>query len=481
MSDVEKNDLAEQFLGWVRARHMEGCVIETTPGGARIVHELATAHVNVYELDEMDIVDLRIEQAADGETVFFLHFELTDLMRAKDIYYEMEEALEGIINRKVDHVLLCCTCGITTTYFASKMNETAVSLGLDYDFEALPIEEAVERGNDYVAVLLAPQVGHRVAELQVKLPDAVVIELPGHIFGAYDAAQALRLVADAISERADMEADDRDSLRYARELSLGKRILVISHVVREQRESTLSYRIFDHGKITLSGRISRPKLGPGAVLDLVEKVTQSGWNTIDFDAIGLAVSERVVDGTVYMGDGDELDQDYEDVARILSERWGTSVFLHNTGLAAAACCYLTQGSYESVGFHAQPLGNPVPTQGFVVDGRPYVGYGGMVGQMGYFLKGIYLHRNPEASSWHYEGVRELVVRYLTAIACTIAPEAIYVWCDLMPDLEDIERELRQILPKDAMPDLVAVDDYEGYVLTGELGLCLDELIQLEED
>lgn len=474
MRAKKESELAQLFIDWVLSREIDGCEVESVANGARIVCDVATGYVSLYDIDDSVIVDMRLEQASDGETVFFLHFELEDLSRAKAVYLEMEEALDRLMNRQVRHILLCCTCGITTTFFANKLNETATGLGLDYDFRAMPIEEARKQGTIFAAILLAPQVGHRVEDVAKDVPGTLVIEIPGHLFGSYDAAGVLRLVVDALAEQEDV---GHDTLKAVRQPSVDYRILAISHVRLEKRETILSYRVYDRGKMTLSGRISSQSLGIRPVVDLIESIKGAGWAAEEFDAIGICVSQRVFDGSVRVGESKTEKGLLVELSKELSEQLGTRVFVHSTGLAAAAGCYLTQDKYESIAFHAQPLGNPEPTQGYVIAGKPYDGLMGMSGQMGYLMRGLYLHRNPEDSSWHYAGVLELVTRYVAIIACTIAPEAVYVWCDLMPDLHTLDSELRKILPEDGVPKLIAVGDYEGYVLTGEMGLCIDELSQ----
>jgi hypothetical protein len=81
----------------------------------------------------------------------------------------------------------------------------------------------------------------------------------------------------------------------------------------------------------------------------------------------------------------------------------------------------------------------------------------------------------EDAAWRVGGMRELVGRYLASLACTIAPDVVYVWCDLLPDMGELRDELEKTLPASAVPELVDVSDYDERVLVGELALCLDRL------
>ncbi len=241
------NELTQAYRQWILAQHLEGCtLVETDEGNIVIENELVKGWVNFYDIDGMTIVELRLERVLDGEPAFFLHFELEDLVRAQNLFNEMAEALYSATHREVKHILLCCTCGVTTTYFANKLNELAQSFGLDYDFTAQPVEEAKMNGAEYAAVLLAPQVGHQRKAVVEALPNTPVIELPGKIFGSYDAAGALRLVVDALS--GGRSASGKGALRVARDYDKTKCVLAMSYIHRED-EPTLSYRLLDHGTV----------------------------------------------------------------------------------------------------------------------------------------------------------------------------------------------------------------------------------------
>ena len=114
------NELTQAYRQWILAQHLEGCtLVETDEGNIVIENELVKGWVNFYDIDGMTIVELRLERVLDGEPAFFLHFELEDLVRAQNLFNEMAEALYSATHREVKHILLCCTCGVTATYFAN--------------------------------------------------------------------------------------------------------------------------------------------------------------------------------------------------------------------------------------------------------------------------------------------------------------------------------------------------------------------------
>lgn len=469
--------LTQAYRAWILAQQLDSCTIREGKGdGLEIVNDMVKGWVNFYEIDGQTIVELRLERVLDGEPAFFLHFELENLVRAQDLFNEMAEALYDMTHRQMRHVLLCCTCGVTTTFFSNKLNDLAVTLGLDYDFQALPIEEAKRNGADYAAVLLAPQVGHQRKAVVEALPDTMVIELPGKIFGAYDANAALRLVVDALSGSRTSASDAQ--LRMARDYDKNRRVLSLSYIHRED-EPTLSYRILADGEIALSGMLVRRSFDIKTLDDLAATLRVKGFKMGDFDAVGIAVPGIVDEGAVIEHrDGSEV---RFELAERLTEMWDTHVYVDNNATAAAVGCYVAQDTYENVAFHAQAIGKADGEEGYVVAGSPLVGRGGRSGHLEKLAQGFALSMDLDDAAWRVNGMRELVARYLAGIACTLAPDVIYVWCDLLPDMDELREELERTLPASAIPELVGVADYDECVIIGEMALCLQRLDKMKAE
>lgn len=193
---------SRQYRAWILGQSFKGCTIgKTDDMHLTLTGSAARGEVNFYDMgDGSEIVEMRIFRTGDGEQVFFLHFMMDDEARARELFEEMAEAFVELGTHKVRRVLLCCTCGITTSMFASRMNEVAKALALDYLFEAKPLDHALANGGDYVAVLMAPQVSYLRQKVIDAFPDTFVIELPGKVYGSYDAAAAVRLVSGAIDQ-----------------------------------------------------------------------------------------------------------------------------------------------------------------------------------------------------------------------------------------------------------------------------------------
>ena len=465
------NGTVTAYKEWVLSQDLADVSIQDNGESGVLQAEGIDGWVNFYDMDGQVVVELRLEKKSDGSALYFLHFELEDMDRARQLYLEMASTLDTFLHKEVQHVLLCCTCGMTTTFFANKLNELAKEFDAGYDFCAKPIEEAIQEGASYVAILLAPQVGHRLREVRQAQPDVMVLELPASVFGSYDAYGALRLIMEAMQQK---QLTAKSDLRFARDFDRTKSVLGISYVVRYD-EPTVSYVVLDRGEERLHGTLVRNMFDFEAAFDdLIVTLKLNGYPIESFDAVGIAVPAIVDNGP---GVQHVKGQVHVDVADRMSERFGVPVYVDNNATAAAAGCYISQSEWDDLVFHAQAVGDPACDEGYVLDGRPRVGRGGFSGNMRYLAQSFALSMGVDEAAWRYDGMRELTACYLASVICTVAPKAVFVWCDLLPDMGELRDELAKLVPQDAIPELIPVADYDGLTLMGELALCLQRLVE----
>ena len=471
-------ELKKSFASWLCEQRIKGFALRREDEDhISIVGNKMHAAVNFYDLgaDLPPIVELQATKDGCEDALFFLHFELEDLVRAKELFGEMAEVLEDAATDSVTHILLCCTTGLTTTMFANKMNAVAKTLSIAYDFAALPLEEALRTGDDYAAVLLAPQVGHRRNEVDEALGKAVVIPVPAKIFGAYDAGAAVRLVMDALQE-AEASAERRDETRIARKLDTGKRLLIITAIhginPKSQRTATrIAWKVYDKAELVMEGKVQKRGFEYRDVIDVVASLSLLGCNMSALDAIGIAVPGSVVSGVASMR---SRSIEPFDIKGCIQKRWEIPVTVENNSRAAAVGCYVSQDKYDTLVFHGQRTGMPAGGEGIIVGGHALRGRAAWAGEVTPLAEVLSHSADPGELAWSPEGMCELVASHLVAASCLVAPEAAFVACDLIPDMDMLHDELAKRLPKDAIPDLIAVDDYRRMTELGVAALCLQE-------
>ena len=148
---------------WIREQSHRGYTANLDEDNHFVLEtDFATAEISFYDMaPDPEIVELRIEERATGEARFFLHFHPVDREHSIQLFREMIQALLDVGARQRTEVLLCCTAGMTTSFFAERLNQVAEAMGLDWGFSAVSVTEAYEHGHDKAAILIAPQIAYR--------------------------------------------------------------------------------------------------------------------------------------------------------------------------------------------------------------------------------------------------------------------------------------------------------------------------------
>ncbi|MBQ9005268.1 MAG: ROK family protein [Atopobiaceae bacterium] len=465
--------IGTKFRKWVLTQRVNGVVPTAIDANhMRVKMMTVTAEVNIYPgLDgNEEIAEYRIVRHLDNEAIFFLHVLLDDLERAKELFEEMVEALESENEQQATHVLLCCTSALTTTLFASKMGDVAIALSLDYDFTAMPVSEALQPGGNWAAVLLAPQVSHMRQKLMEAHPDAVVFEIPGKVFGSFDAAAALQLVMHALH---DVQATDErhNNLRSARDLANDRRILIITlFTLRDY--SRLGYRVFDHGTIESEGAVRKPRLDFRDIEDLIETLPGRGVTIDNLDAVGIAVPGVAYRGTVTL---EGIVEGTHDLRGHIEGRFGIKTYVDNNCNAAAVGCYVSQDKYENLVFFRHAFGHAAGGLGTIIDGRLLKGRGNLAGEPRYYESLLKLDSPYDDALWTEEGLFQIAKNVATVSIALTAPEAIYLGVDTVDDMDKMHDALCEIFPPEHVPPLYVVDDYIERVYLGEMAICLQKL------
>ncbi len=466
------------FRKWITAQSIEGYRIfrpdDDTSDTERIRLEgnAFLGEANFYDMgDGPEIAELRITRLTDDESVFFLHFMVDDIVRAQELFGEMREALVELSAHKRVNVLLCCTCGITTTMFATKMGQLSDALGLGYDIHAQSLDAVLRSGEEPDVVMLAPQVSYERPRVAKAFPRAIVFEIPAKVYGSYDAAAGTRLIANALDGHNANTAQTGDPLSLPEDLAWPGRIMVVSSALGSHQQS-LEYRIFENGEVILEGRTTKRVFDFRDIEDLLAGVRLKGVEVEGLDAIGIAVPGIVNGESVSL-----LTQGIRgyDLGGHIRSAYAVPVFLDNDANAAAVGCAVTQRLYHSVTYHRQSFGHEVGGQGTVIDGRLNRGRKNFAGEVDHLMNALRWSTNPADLAWTEDGMYELVSRYVLLAAVEVAPEAIYVDAFPVDDMERLRRELRPFLGYDYVPDLIPAPDFGECMLLGELALCIQRL------
>ena len=470
------DELEQRYCSWILDQQVCGAVPRAVDDDHIVIEvESVVAEVNLYRShDSRTIVELLVMTSPDEVPAFFLHFVLEDLPRAQELFEEMAQALESEMGEFVTKVLLCCTSGMTTTFLASKMGEVAHGLSLPYEFAAMSFDRALNVSDEYEAILLAPQVGHLRQEMVAAHPHAVVFEIPGKVFGSYDAASAIELLMHALHD-VHAPSDDVGDLHAMRDLSNDKRILVITLFVL-RRDVRLGYRLYDHGQVASFGTVRKAKLDYRDIEDLIETIEGREINLGELDAIGIAVPGVAYRGTVSLPG--MIEHDY-DLGKRITERFGVRVHVDNNCNAAAAGCYVLQDEYQNLVFYRHEFGHIAGGLGTIIDGRLLKGWRNLAGETRFFEHTFAYDGAFEDACWSSAGLQRMVKNVVLSEMSLVSPEAVFLSVDTVDDMDALREVIAEDLPCDLVPALVPVDDYFERVYLGEMALCLQKIIDPE--
>ncbi len=151
---------------------------------------------------ENSLMELSIEDKKTGETPFYLHFEAIDIRTARDnidAFFAflkdkkpVKESLDvaAAKGRQPMKLLVSCTSGLTSSYFAYTMKNALDKAGVPVTIDAVSFTEIDKVQARYDYILLAPQIAYKLPEYREKYGDRVM-KVDSRDFATYDAVKVM--------------------------------------------------------------------------------------------------------------------------------------------------------------------------------------------------------------------------------------------------------------------------------------------------
>lgn len=480
--------LGRQYREWILSRRIEGCTItwkdnETINLATSTLFGKVTFFADPngicgtrgaadHEIPGAipEIVTMKIVRKRDGAPMFRVRFELTEILRAEELFLEMSEVLGQTDSRPLTRVLLCCTAGVTTTMYENKLRQLAEELSLHYEFTAMPLDQAMRRKGSYDVVMVAPQLGYRRRDAQVAYPHATVMEIPGEIFARFDVKATLELLLDAMGDGIE-QTPTGTGYQIVRPIDNTRDVIVVS-VIHQRDTTVIGYRIFANKGVALDGMVYKRHVDMRDIEDVLATLRADGFNVSDFDAVGIAMPGIINRQSISLPSSDIRDYD---LGRELEKRYGIEVYMDNDANAAAMGCYMSQTDFDTVVFHAQRTGVMRCGEGIVVDGHMAKGRLNFAGEVSWLAGRLNYSADSDDLVWTYEGMTEVVANYLAASICIVSPDVIYVSSPLVRDMDALRAEIARTIPEAYIPELRVIEDFRELMYLGELALCIDKL------
>ena len=466
------------FRSWMRSQSGPYEADFSDPDHIRLETDYAVAQVNFYDMDpDPEIVEFHIENKADGETKFFLHFHATEQDHATGLFHEMVEALTALREQQATEVLLCCTAGMTTSFFADRMNQVVQTLGLDWTFSAVSVNEVYEHGADKAAILVAPQIAYMADRIAEVMRDVPVLRIPTATFASYDAAGCVEFVRDELRRRAQ-ETEEQAATQLTCETKSAKRVLAIA-VSMDGKGARLHYRLYDHGEITLSETVIKRRVTIRDLTDIIDTQVCSCSGKVNADVVGIAVPGVVRGGWLELAPRRTHDltlgKNTFDLGGFFSERYDIPILIVNNTNCAALGWYGSQEEAQNVVVYSQPAGWAFGGQGIVLGGHLVEGAHGLAGENKVIVDEFGFSRPLRFNAYNPADVLELVGKVLAMDVATVDPDVVCLSCSLLPNMDEVAAELDKYVPREHQPRLVRVDDYNELILLGVMVYCLEKL------
>lgn len=409
------------------------------------VTDCAVGHVQFYHL-EYEICALTIESEKADEPLFFLHFEIKDLDHAKELFTQMIASLKKAGEDTGVKVLLSCTSGFTTSFFAEKLNGAAQTLGLDYDFSAVPYTDLFEAAMDKDVIMLAPQIGYLLKKAKEVLKDKIIIQIPADVFATYNVTRTVDLIKEELARKEKTE----EVIEDIHDPEWDSSIAIVA-IIRRNRKFEIHYRGADLEAPIERGVIVKDELDLRDLEDVLDVlfIRHPQIKGVAIVAPGVVFDGRLTLPTVKIFDVDVVGE--------FTKKYGRTFVLCNDANASAVGYYANHRDCGNLLAYYHPLGNVVGGAGLVINGMPVFGKKDFAGECANYLKTLNFSEDRYDLSRTPEGIVELITKLVLPMICTIGPDTLAVYCDLLTDPEELKESLKKYIPERHLPEIVKMD------------------------
>lgn len=419
-----------------------------------------------------DIIQLSVVNKKSQENVFYLHFQMHTQEHARDLFSQMLEVVQSMTAKPRVRVLLCCTSGMTTGYFAEKMNQTAGLLDLDYTFAAVPYHSLYRTGGQYDAIFLAPQISYQLDTVRRALPHSLVNDIPSKMFAGYDVRQFLELIEKSLSEREENPARAAEvSPSPQSQEEIHHNILTIALVREGQNRFRFAVRLYGpQGVVLYNNDVIKHRLSMEDICDICDTAF---IHNQDVHAVCIAMPGIITNGRVTLV---SMGIEQMDVEGYLTQRYHRHFIVANDANCIALGYFSSQEQYHSMALLFQPVIGNVGGMGYIFRGQVIEGRNNVAGEIQYMPAA---DGRRAAQEWGTpEGARLLAGQILAAVISLNGPDLLLIASKLLSNIDKLREEIARYVPEDYLPEIRYIDTVREYMLLGAMITCVRSLKDL---
>ena len=268
---------------------------ETDPDAIIIENEYCYSYVT---FNPQCIIELCVMNKRTDEMAFYLHFQFKTLNHAISLFEEMDQCIQKMVNQPICRLLLCCSGGMTTAFFADKIKNGIKVLNLNMEVAATSYQKIYNVAQNYDVILLAPQVSYVKLQVEKVFKNKLVLKIPTQIFASYNVGALITFVEESLKNKEKKYDSTVEPLASMMEIKTKKNILAVS-INANGENSHISYRLYNNlQEIVLDSNIIKSNIKLHDVLDALDTVVLQNEM---IDVISIALPGVMVEGNVYSG------------------------------------------------------------------------------------------------------------------------------------------------------------------------------------
>lgn len=446
------------FKEWILTKKITGCKIEENNN--KIILTTPYCHGEVT-FNPHDLIELSVTNLINDKIEFYLHFQMNTMSHAISLYSQMMKCIVRLVNKPPVRILLTCTSGLTTGFFASQLNEASTLLSKNYHFDAIAFNELFNIAQDYDVILVAPQVSYQKSKIETCFKKKTILTIPSAIFAKYDAGGLLEFLEEHLSYKKHPTTARLPVI--SRPIHHTTKILTIA-TVRTSHRSRIIYRVFDEdNKTLLDNEVVKLDFQISDLYDVLDTVLLFHP---DIPIIGISLPGIVREGIV------DINDKRTNVLELLNNRYPEHRFhLFNDVNTLVSGYYISQNKYKSISFLFRPTIGSAGGIGSIFKGQLIEGAHHIAGEVKYLP--LNYSSEKEELKKTLEGNLEIATLQSVAIISIFDPEILLVSCKYT-NKEELTQSLQQYLPKDCLPRIHFVEHFKEYAIFGALILSIQE-------
>lgn len=448
---------------WILFQKYDSCDVRRENENIVLETKYGLGYINFYN---NCIIELQVKDKNTQEITFFMHFQMNNLHHALGLLKEMRECLETLKKHQKTKILLSCSSGFTTGFFAEKLQEGAELLNKDFEFHAVAYSELFDVAREYDMILLAPQVSYMLSKVQKVLKDKIVLAISSTLFGKYDVSNTFQFIEEELLKVKQKNSDEQNPLPIKYQLEKHGQILCLAFIILDVKVRLVS-RLYDQNNLILEDyETYKNKISINDIIDMIDYIL---LKHPFIELISLSLPGVVYNGTVTLK---RYGFDQCDLKACLNEKYKQKIILNNDVNAIVMGYYASQDEYKSISFLLQTTIGGQGGVGHIHNGHLIKGRHNVAGEIKYLP--ISFSENYEKIRKTPEGAIEWTAKYCVAITSMVAPEAIIIINKLVTSVDSVKNEMKKFLPEDYIPDIIKIESLKEYMLIGSIILGLKE-------